>query len=79
MPVSESEMIYIICLRTLTIYLCLVPQFPDSVLLICTSYANRWRFKFGLQKSQCMIGGKSPHCFSTDPTWYLDRIGTEIL
>ena len=27
---------------------------------ICTNYAKQWRFNFGLQKSQCMIGGKSP-------------------
>ena len=39
---------------------------------ICSNYAKQWRFNFGLQKSQCMIGGKNSHCFITDPVWHLD-------
>ena len=41
----------------------------QSLINICTNYAKKWRFRFGLAKSQCMITG--PKLFETDPTWTL--------
>ena len=37
----------------------------------CTNYAISWRFKFGFEKTKCMvISGKS---LSTEPIWYLNN------
>ena len=35
-----------------------------------------WRFKFGSEKTKCMVTGKNPNCFISDPTWYM---GSSIL
>ena len=33
----------------------------------CVSYSEKYRFKFGLKKSKCMVLGKNP--FATSPRW----------
>ena len=34
---------------------------------ICAAYAGKWRFNFGIKKSQCMCAGYNPDCFVTSP------------
>ena len=40
---------------------------------ICAHYASKWRFNFGIKKSQCMSVGHKPDCFVTEPKWYLNN------
>ena len=35
-------------------------------------YSDRWRFKYGIDKSKCMIIGKSP--FTCEPLWRLNDV-----
>ena len=37
-----------------------------------TMYSDRWRFKYGIDKSKCMIIGKSP--FTCEPVWRLNDV-----
>ena len=37
-----------------------------------TMYSDRWRFKYGIDKSKCMIIGKSP--FMCEPVWRLNDV-----
>ena len=39
---------------------------------MCAMYSNRWRFKYGIDKSKCMIIGKSP--FTCEPVWRLNDV-----
>ena len=39
---------------------------------MCTMYSDRWRFKYGIDKSKCMIIGKSP--FTREPVWRLNYV-----
>ena len=39
---------------------------------MCTMYSDRWRFKYGIDKSKCMIIGKSP--FTCEPVWRLNYV-----
>ena len=39
---------------------------------MCTMYSDRWRFKYGIDKSKCMIIGKSP--FTCEPVWRLNDV-----
>ena len=39
---------------------------------ICSEYAKQWRFKFGLNKTKCLITGKNK--FVSEPIWYLNGI-----
>ena len=39
---------------------------------MCTMYSDRWRFKYGIEKSKCMIVGKSP--FTCEPVWRLNDV-----
>ena len=39
---------------------------------MCTMYSDRWRFKYGINKSKCMIIGKSP--FTCEPVWRLNDV-----
>ena len=39
---------------------------------MCTMYNDRWRFKYGIDKSKCMIIGKSP--FTCEPVWRLNDV-----
>ena len=39
---------------------------------MCTMYSDRWRFKYGIEKSKCMIIGKSP--FTCEPVWRLNDV-----
>ena len=39
---------------------------------MCTMYSDRWRFKYGIDKSKCMIIGKSP--FTCEPEWRLNDV-----
>ena len=41
---------------------------------ICCEYANIWRLNFGYQKSQCMVVGNNPDCFTSQPTWHLNNV-----
>ena len=43
------------------------------ILDICARYASKWRFNFGIKKSQCMSVGHKPDCFVTEPKWYLNN------
>ena len=36
---------------------------------ICVQYDNRWRFRFNRKKSKCMVVGKCPFSFFTEPHW----------
>ena len=38
---------------------------------ICTIYAGKWKFNFGIKKSQCMSVGYKPDCFVTEHIWHL--------
>ena len=38
----------------------------------CTMYSDIWRFKYGIEKSKCMIIRKSP--FKCEPVWRLNYI-----
>ena len=38
---------------------------------ICTEYAVKWRFKFGISKSKCMVAGHS--LFKAEPHWQLSN------
>ena len=42
----------------------------------CFSYSRKWRFKFGIKKTKCMISGKS--MLKREPKWFLGQyeIGT---
>ena len=46
----------------------------QSLIDICVAYSRRWRFKFGIAKSKCMVTGAYP--FSQNPRW---RLGDEYL
>ena len=37
-----------------------------------TLYSDIWRFKYGIDKSKCMIIGKSP--FTCEPVWRLNDV-----
>ena len=39
---------------------------------MCAMYSDRWRFKYGIEKSKCMIIGKSP--FACEPVWRLNDV-----
>ena len=40
---------------------------------ICADYARKWRFKFGIKKTMCMImSGQNK--LSGEPVWYLDGL-----
>ena len=39
---------------------------------ICTFVSDRWKFKCGIDKSKCMIIGKSP--FTCEPVWRLNDV-----
>ena len=39
---------------------------------MCAMYSDRWRFKYGIEKSKCMIIGKSP--FTCEPVWRLNDV-----
>ena len=38
----------------------------------CATYSNRWRFRYGIEKSKCMVIGKSP--FTCEPLWRLNNV-----
>ena len=41
----------------------------QAMINICTNYANKWRFSFGIKKSKCFIAGDIP--FQSSPKWEL--------
>ena len=41
----------------------------QSLIDVCDAYSKRWKFKFGVEKSKCMIVGKCP--LYQDPKWRL--------
>ena len=43
----------------------------QNLINICQEYATFWRFKFGLNKTKCMIAGKVP--FHANPSWFLGK------
>ena len=43
-----------------------------NVIDMCTMYSDIWRFKYGIDKSKCMIIGKSP--FTCEPVWRLNDV-----
>ena len=59
----ESGICFIILLRMQMILL-YFQQMPQ----VC----NVWRFKYGIEKSKCMIIGKSP--FTCEPVWRLNDV-----
>ena len=46
----------------------------QNLIDICVAYSRRWRFKFGIAKSKCMVTGAYP--LSQNPRW---RLGDEYL
>ena len=46
----------------------------QNLMDVCDAYSKRWKFKFGVEKSKCMIVGKCP--LYQDPMW---RIGVKCL
>ena len=40
--------------------------------LVCAMDSDIWRFKYGIDKSKCMIVGKCP--FTCDPVWRLNDV-----
>jgi hypothetical protein len=44
---------------------------------MCVAYAHKYRFKFGQEKSKCVVFGKNPFC--TTPQWSIgqEKISTE--
>lgn len=51
-----------------TLFCATVPGL-QKLIDMCVHYANKFRFKFGHQKSQCIVFGKSP--FKNPPQWHL--------
>jgi len=45
----------------------------QNLINVCTEYAKKWRLKFGLQKSKCMVAGSNHISFDSIPIWYLDN------
>jgi hypothetical protein len=41
----------------------------QNLINICKEYANVWRFRFGINKTKCMISGKVP--YEEGPSWTL--------
>ena len=39
---------------------------------MCAMHSDRWRFKYGIEKSKCIIMGKSP--FTCEPVWRLNDV-----
>ena len=46
----------------------------QNLIDICVPYSRRWRFKFGIAKSKCMVTGAYP--LSQNPRW---KLGDEYL
>ena len=46
----------------------------QNLIDVCDAYSKRWKFKFGVEKSKCMIVGKCP--LYQDPKW---RLGDKCL
>ena len=44
----------------------------QCIINMCTMYSDRWRFKYGIEKSKCMIIGKSP--FTCKRVWRLNDV-----
>ena len=42
----------------------------QNLIIICTKYANEWRFRYGWKKSKCMTVGSAT--FLDNINWYLD-------
>ena len=42
---------------------------------ICCSYASKWRFKFGISKTKCMV--VSGDCFVQQPRWFLNNLAID--
>ena len=49
----------------------------QRLIYMCTMYRDRWRFKYGIDKSKCMIIGKSP--FTCEPVWRLNGVNVETI
>lgn len=49
----------------------------QNLINVCNAYADKWRFKFGINKTHCMIlNGK---VFTRTPTWLLGRQEIDIV
>ena len=46
----------------------------QNLIDVCVAYSKRWKFKFGIEKSKCMIVGKCP--LYQDAKW---RLGDKCL
>ena len=53
-----------------------VPGLQDLI-NTCSRYASKWRFKFGIKKSKCMVAGQSP--WPHPPTWSLKNCTMETM
>ena len=49
-----------------------ISRFQINTLPPTPMYSDRWRFKYGIEKSKCMIIGKSP--FTCEPVWRLNDV-----
>ena len=49
-------------------------QYPQNLIDVCVAHNERWRFKFGVEKSKCMNVGKCS--LYQDPKW---RLGDKCL
>ena len=71
----ESGMCFIILWRMQMILLYFQQMHAKGLQCLidmCAMYSNRWRFKYGIEKSKCMIIGKSP--FTCEPVWRLNDV-----
>ena len=42
---------------------------------ICTKYARKWRFKFSINKTKCMV--IAGNCLAEEPKWFLNNVAIE--
>jgi hypothetical protein len=52
------------------------PSDFQALLIICTDYADAWRFSYGLKKTACMVIGRCP--LQSPPTWFLKKEPIEL-
>ena len=53
------------------------PADLQDLMNLCTDYADKWRFSYGLKKTMCMVAGRCP--FVPAPTWQLKGYPVEVV
>ena len=53
----------------MTLFYSTIAGLQGLIDILCTEYALKWRFKFGISKLKCMVAGHS--LFKAEPHWQL--------